>query len=162
MTPQRPVEFSPTDSQVEAFQQALQEHGLPFLPQLLRHGYQLAAGERQTVRQSHQEQGFHFAQEVFSGPRKWRPDGVVIADDMMTHGALIALDKLKVRAGTDLKIATHANRGSMVLLGREDDLTLIEIDPAEIVQAMFDMLETLMAGRKPRRTNVCIEPHVAG
>ena len=68
---------------------------------------------------------------------------------MMARGALVALSKLGLRPGTDIKIATHLNKGSTALHGYEGDLTIVEIDPAEIVAALFSMLETLMNGEKP-------------
>jgi hypothetical protein len=34
-------------------------------------------------------------------------------------------------------------------MGHEDNLTLVEIDPSEVVQAIFSMLETLMNGELP-------------
>jgi hypothetical protein len=48
-----------------------------------------------------------------------------------------------------------------VLAGHEAEITLIEIDPAEIVQAMFDTLETLMEGRKPASNVLSVKPHLA-
>ena len=73
-------------------------------------------------------------------------DGVVINDDMMTIGALAAAKKLGLEVGTELKIATHANKGSSALREFEASLTLLEVDPNEFVEAMFGMLECLMAG----------------
>jgi DNA-binding LacI/PurR family transcriptional regulator len=161
MAPRRPFSSaSDPDKEFEAFQETLQECGLPLLPGFYRHGREFSAGAEQPVMQSHQEQGYSIALDVFGASGKPRPDGIVIADDMMTHGALLALGKMGLRGGREVQIATHANRGSMVLLGREDELTLIEMDPAEVVQAMFNMLETLMAGRKPRARSVVIAPRI--
>lgn len=71
-------------------------------------------------------------------------DGVVIDDDMTTLGALAAATTLGVVVGSDLKIATHANKGSLTLIEHEPVLTLMEIDPDELVEAMFRELERLM------------------
>ena len=66
-----------------------------------------------------------------------------------------------VRIGDDLRIATHLNKGSSALRGYEQELTLLEIDLQELIEAMFDMLETLMAGGTPAREMVMIKPKPA-
>ena len=93
-----------------------------------------------------QEQGFALSHKVF-GPAspEEQPNGIVLSNDLLAHGALTALVKLGVRPGRDVQIATHANVGSPVLLGHEDIL-LIENDPEELAAAMFNLLEGLMSG----------------
>jgi len=110
--------------------------------------------------ESHQEQGYRIALEVFGGPRKLWPDGLVFTDDMMTHGALLALQKLGVRVGRDVKVATHANTGSLVMRGHDEEVCLLEVNPAELVQTMFDQLETLMDGQVPTQSKVLIAPRL--
>ena len=86
-----------------------------------------------------------------------RVDGVIITDDVMTQGALIALQKLNVPVGHGkgkLNIVSHSNAGSTTLMGREEVLTLVETDPRDVVQAMFDQLEIVMAGQKPAQTRI--------
>ncbi|MDQ3814043.1 MAG: GntR family transcriptional regulator [Armatimonadota bacterium] len=147
--------------ELDAFRQELKKHGLPFnLEWVWEHKNltdTLPAHEAETK----QEQGYRAANAVFgsAGPKqKDAPDGLVIMDDMMTRGALVAFQKLRLHPGSDIKIATHTNRGSAVLHGYESDLIFIEVDPAEIVQAMFSMLETLMEGRTPPEPTVSIRP----
>lgn len=89
------------------------------------------------------EQGIRLAHETFSAPRSAWPDGLVITDDMMARGALLALRQLGVRVGRDVQLAVHTNRNSPVLLG-EDDLIQIEIDPAELVETMWHHLNQLL------------------
>jgi DNA-binding LacI/PurR family transcriptional regulator len=79
---------------------------------------------------------------------------------MMTRGALVALSKMGLRAGADIKVATHTNKGSTALHGYEEELTFIEIDPAQIVAALFSMLEMLMHGEAPPKPVVCIRPQL--
>lgn len=79
---------------------------------------------------------------------------------MMTHGALLASQKLGVRVGSDVKVASHANVGSPTLLGHEEDLTLLEVNSSELVQAMFAQLESLMDGQVPTQSNVLIAPRL--
>lgn len=155
--PRRPLAnpAGPT-SESDAFADTLQTHGLAFDRKLVRYGADHLGDTDAVTTESVQEQGYRIATEVFSSPRKALPDGIVINDDLMTRGALIALAKLGVKAGRDVKIATHANCGSTVLMGHEEELTLVEIDPSQVVQAIFAMLETLMNGEVPPQNYVPI------
>lgn len=87
-----------------------------------------------------------------------RLDGLVIEDDMMTHGALAAAKKMGLQVGAEIKIATHANKGSPVLCEHEDVLTLLEVDPGEVAEAMFEMLERLMARSNRVEKAILIRP----
>lgn len=88
------------------------------------------------------------------------PDGLVSSDDTMTRGALMALREVGGEAGRRLKIASHANKGSPILKPYEEQLTLIEFDPEEIVKTAFDMLLLLMDGKQPPQPVVTIQPQV--
>ncbi len=74
------------------------------------------------------------------------PDGLIITDDVIASGVCSYLSKHYV-IGRDIKIACHANKGSPVLDPWQDVLIRCEIDPAEIAEVMFSMLETLMDGK---------------
>ena len=148
-------------AELDAFRKALKKESLPFEAACVWEN------ENMVIEpvvphppMTNQEQGFRAASEVFgsTASKGERPDGIVILDDMMTRGAVVALGQLGVRPGQNLKIATHTNRGSTVLMGYEENLTLMEIDPDEIVQASFAMLETLMAGSTPPEPTVSIKP----
>jgi DNA-binding LacI/PurR family transcriptional regulator len=76
---------------------------------------------------------------------------VVILDDGLAVGAVIAAERMGLNLMRDVQIATHANKGSPRLRGHEDKLLLLEVDPDEVVAAMFDMLEPQMQGGKPGR-----------
>jgi Transcriptional regulators len=144
-----------------AFADELARHGLPFDPSLVRENLHLQQPGRYHT-ETHQEQGYRTALEVFgpkTDPSQW-PDGIVSSDDMMTQGALTALGRAGIRVGKDVRIATHANAGSPALLGWEDSLTLLEVDPAEIVQKMFDTLESLMEGETPPERIMEVLPRV--
>ena len=129
--------------------EALRAHGLDFEPQLYRNNRHLLRFDGDETTLTGKEQGFALAREVFGAPRDTWPDGLVINDDMMTRGALAALAALGVRPGRDVAIVSHANTGSDVLLGHEDELTRIEYDPIELVDRIFAVLEPLMAGGTP-------------
>ena len=111
---------------------------------------------------TNQEQGFRAAHEVFSDKkhRENAPDGLVILDDMMARGAIVTLQQLNLQPGRDIKIITHLNKNSQVLAPFIDNVSRMEIDPAEIVGALFSQLETLMNGDKPKETIVAIKPHL--
>jgi DNA-binding LacI/PurR family transcriptional regulator len=123
------------------WRKALQEHGLEIHEELSQNLAHLDC-----VGYSHQEQGFNLAHDIFSAPRSTWPDGILCYDDLMTHGLLLALEKMDMRVGQDVHIVSHANRNSPVLMGREHQITRLEYDPAEIVRMMFDILETVMDG----------------
>ena len=91
---------------------------------------------------SAREAGWQLAQNVFAAANRanW-PDGVLIDNDILTRGALVALRKAGVSLGDDLTIVSHANRDTDVLADYEDDLIRLEYDPTEIVAQMFAIME---------------------
>ena len=103
------------------------------------------------------ERGARAFQSLFGGGPV-TPDGLIIADDMLTRGILVAARTAGVEVGRDVRIASHANKGSPVLEEWADRLTRIEVDPDEIVEAMFDLLEAFMAGRSKGATCISIKP----
>jgi DNA-binding LacI/PurR family transcriptional regulator len=105
-----------------------------------------------------QERGRIAFQEILGAQSV--PDGLIIGDDMYTRGALAAADNMGVHVGRDLKIATHANKGSPVLTRFESALMRVEVDPDEIVSAMFGMLESLMESRTVSRTTIMVQPRL--
>ena len=138
---ERPVKLRYARECDAQWREVMHNHGLEIHEELIRN-----LGYLDCVGHSHQEQGFHLASEIFSAPRPTWPDGILSGDDMMTHGMLLAAEKMGVRIGKDIQVVSHANRNSNVLMGREHLLTRIEFDPAEIVGTMFDILETVMDG----------------
>ncbi len=139
---------------VQIFRQLLQEHKKTLYPDLIRTPHLLPS---QTML-SLQEQGYLLAREVFEGPARARPDGLVIGNDLMTDGALVAFDELGIHIGRDLQVVTHANVGSPMLFGRTRQMTVIDHDPALIAQAMFSTLDALMAGQQLEKPHVRIAP----
>jgi|GEM_PF-651699 Transcriptional regulators len=142
-------DFEMARRNTEVFASALAEHGIPFVPELVDHNLHLwQNGEWRTL-VSLQEQGYQMAYRAFREDASVKPDGIISTNDVMTHGALIALRELGIRVGRDIPVVSHANVGSPALLGDEKDLILVEVDPREIVQAMFEILEALMDGQTP-------------
>jgi DNA-binding LacI/PurR family transcriptional regulator len=143
------LEYIVHPEEIGAFTEALHERGLPLIPRQVRQTLHLLTGQEPKTTLTHQEQGYLLATEVFTAPEadKERPDGIVFTDDMMTWGAITALNRLAVRVGTDVQIATHSNKGSHVLFGYEDVITEIQVDPEEIARAMFRLLDEALDGK---------------
>ena len=148
------------DKQRDIFRRVLNENGLPNLSAELRYdAEQISRAAAGLPTQSRQEQGFQLAQATFDGAEP-PPDGILCHDDTMTFGALAHLRKQGIEVGRDVKIATHANAGSTILMGYEDQLTRLEYDPAELVEIMFRLLENWMRGEKPDRNIYYLPPRV--
>jgi len=146
--------IKPSSHTIE-FEKLLIEKGLSFNPSFVWDAKNIGGLELLT----YQEQGHAAALRFFDSNAPARPDGIVIVDDMMTRGALIAMQKLGVSLTQDVKIASHTNRGSSVLQGY-DELLLLEINPADIVKAMFEMLNTLMDGEVPSHPTALIKANL--
>ncbi len=158
IVPERPTVWDTVaTAETSEMRATLAANGLALDDALVWAGRRHAAFDRPG---SFREQGYRAATTVFSQPRDAWPDGVVINDDMMAQGALTALQRLGVRPGIDVRIASHANAGSSVLLGFEDTLTIVEMNPPLVVATMFEMLDTLMSGRQPKPRCVWIPPRV--
>lgn len=138
----------------QVFRHALTARGLEF------HNNWLRPQARETAAPASFEQALQWVHDVFGSPRKSWPDGLLITNDILTRDVMPALQKLDIVPNRDIAIASHANTDSPVLRPYEDDLTLIEYDSAEIVQAMFDQLETLLRGESVTKSNITIKPKV--
>lgn len=116
---------------------------------------------------TNEERGYNMLRNKLgaSNPAKAKirvPDGLVVTDDMVTRGLLIALERdygLKVAA--DIQIATHSNRNSTALFGYESSLELLETDPAQFVDALFQMIESQIAGTEVKHCAL-IKPRIIG
>lgn len=131
----------PWDKDVRWFEDGLREHGFTLHPEWVK-----KRGADPADYRSGQEFGARAIRSLYAGGGE-KPDGLLILDDMVARGVLDTADDLKIPLGTEIKVATHANKGSAVLKGDEDRLTLLEVDPSEIAQKMLELLERLMAGR---------------
>lgn len=162
IAPHRHVVPDPNSSFVALYKEILIANGRSFDPDLVWDNQQLIPEGGGIHTLSHQEQGYHAAMEAFgphTDPSDW-PDGIFSADDMATQGLLTALQRLGIQVGEEIKIATHANAGSPALLGWEDRLTRLEIDPTEIVGGMFDTVEELLHGKEPSVGYKAVQPRL--
>lgn len=127
-------------------------------------GYGLQSGPASygSPEKSQGEQGFELASACFSQPRAQWPDGVLIGDDVLAHGALMAMRQMNVRVGADVRVVSHANKGSAVLMGHDEPMTLLEMDPNELIETAFRLLEALLRGETIASAGafVFVEPHV--
>lgn len=143
--------------QSTVFSQTLTQLGLPECVEWKWEQSDAETKRSAPIHCTHEEQGYWALMKLLNADRH-ALDGVVINDDMMTRGAVAAAQKLGLALGSDLKIATHANKGSLSLRDHEPSLTLLEFDPDEIVSAMFGMLERLMSGIEISLPSLLLSP----
>lgn len=88
-------------------------------------------------------------------------DGLVITDDVLARGVLIGLMRsgITIGRGGDLEVASHVNKGSSMLVGFQQDLIALEIDPADIARKMLGLLDDQLAGAKGGRVEL-VSPRV--
>ncbi|MDL5053382.1 GntR family transcriptional regulator [Oscillatoria laete-virens NRMC-F 0139] len=85
------------------------------------------------IRRTHQETGaevFRLMLERFT-PEEY-PDGIVVTDDMTTRGIMPLLGDYQLWPGKNIHIASLVNKGSPTLMGFEDNMVRMEIDPFEM------------------------------
>jgi GntR family transcriptional regulator of arabinose operon len=115
------------------FKQSLQEHGVPFHEEWISVGlHPSAAGA-----------GWEEFREIWTA-RAEKPDGLIVADDVLFRDASTAILDAGVRVPEQLMVITHANKGSGILC--PFPVARMEIDPDEYAEAMGQMLIGLMKG----------------
>lgn len=135
------------DPRREILESTLRKRGLEPEPELIRIA---PRGDAPVVVESFQQQGYRVVKDVFERDGL-RPDGVIITDDNMTRGALLAMARLGIQPGRDVLLATHANKGTGVLLD-DEQVIRVEFDPAEMIRTLFSLLDVVMAGQEPENT----------
>ena len=146
-TPVCDRDASHTAALTAVFQDALAAHGLPYLPGLAS-PFGTGSETEPVWPHSFTEQGFA-AMTRLGATEDPGPDGIVSVDDMLTQGLLMAQAANPFAGQQAIRVATQANHGSPTLLGWQKALTRIEFDPADIIAAMFDALESLLRGEEP-------------
>ena len=150
----------PYEADRRAYRETLERLGLEFRPEWI--GEEHMPGWPAQIPESFgrwDEHGRRVIERLYADsiPASERPDGLVITDDVMTQGALTAIREMGLRVGHDIRIATYANKGAPVIAMCEEPMTLLQVDAAEIVEAMFAMLEHLMDGGEPPEHAVLIK-----
>jgi LacI family transcriptional regulator len=67
-----------------------------------------------------------------------KPDGLIVADDMLCLGAVEAIRELGIRVPAQLRVVSHGNKGSGVRY--PFPVSVLECDPAEYAQAMVKLM----------------------
>ena len=149
------------------FRDALATRGLPHEPNYWWRANQKEAQWHSGVlsekspaeKNSLQEQGYLAVREVLGNLERDRwPDGLVLTNDVFARGVLVGLQHLGVRIGEEIHVVSHANAGSTLLLGYEDQISRLEFDPAVISGQLFSLLEALMSGQQPDQSIRWINP----
>jgi len=87
--------------------------------------------------------GYELFMQLWDKPD--RPDGVMVADDILCHGVLRAILERQVNLPRDLCLVTHANRGFGFPYPRP--VTRVEYDLEEWAKKAVRMLEALIKGQ---------------
>ena len=95
---------------------------------------------------SQQETGYREALALFRQPPALWPDGIHSSDDIRTLGLLGAMQECGIPLDGPVRISSHANLGSPALLGWEESLICLCVDPERIVATLFDALEDAIDG----------------
>jgi DNA-binding LacI/PurR family transcriptional regulator len=139
-----------------SFEKAAKKHKLTICPDCVIH----PQGESDPPFDQHEPIGYEWMKQVVQqcGGVKNLPDGIIISDDILARGACLYMKDAGIRIGVDLQVVSHANKGSLVLEYWQDSLILAEIDPKDVVEAMFKQLETLMAGEPLKKDVIKVKP----
>lgn len=101
--------------------------------------------------------GWEEIREIWTAHPELKPDGLIIADDMLFRDAMIAFDELGIRPGDNVDIVAHATSG----LGFPDrwPMILVITDAEKIASSLVDLLEEWMENGKPEHPrHICVEP----
>ena len=115
------------------FKQSLQQHGVPVHEEWISVGLHPSAPGA----------GWEEFREIWTA-RAEKPDGLIVADDVLFRDAAAAILDVGVRVPEQLMVITHANKGSGMLC--PFPVARMEIDPDEYAEAMGQMLIGLMKG----------------
>jgi DNA-binding LacI/PurR family transcriptional regulator len=111
----------------------------------------LSTGPEGEPPQTFWEQGYQTALAVFGegSDRALHPDGIVSVSELFSQGAIIGMQRVGVRVGVDVQVASHANRESPILRPWRDEITLLEVDPPVLARMMLTTLEAVISGEEP-------------
>lgn len=134
---------------IAAFERQVDKAGAKTQPQWIHH-LRLDPDERCTPwARSYDELG-HACAKAFLDAQESMPDGLVIDDEMLARGALLTLVRRGVDVGRRLRVCTHQTLGNPALAELEDLVHRMVIDPADIGNTMFNMLNQVIDGQPPR------------
>ena len=134
---------------IAPYREALAERGLVFDPALIRDSRVPLSGAAGPPPATFWEQGYQTALSVFGqeDTNSLTPDGIVSPSELFTQGIIVGLQRLGVSLGTDIHLASHANESSPILQPWADEITILEVSPAQLARTMLEMLEVQMTKR---------------
>ncbi len=97
------------------------------------------------------EQGYWSAVAAY-GPdsnKVDRPDGVIILEDMFALGFLMGLQAMGLQVGRDVKVASHVNVESPILLAWQRQIVSLKFSVVNIASVMHVAMEALRLGTEP-------------
>ncbi len=139
-----PAELMFAEHRLRGVQNALQRHGYPLEPDLMRRADLTQRG------------GLRAAQELLALPR--RPDAIVACNDLMAFGAMSAAQKLGLVVGQDIAVtgfddtpwAEHSH----------PPLTTVHQPIYEIGAMVCDMLIRILQGQTLEQQQILMEPRL--
>jgi DNA-binding LacI/PurR family transcriptional regulator len=106
------------------------------------------------IQPGHPGQGWEAFRAIWSAKRKTRPDGLVVADDLVFNDACIAISNMGIKVPDELMIVTHSNRYSGLVA--PFPVARMENDPALSAEYAWQMLSTLMKGQEPKQKMILV------
>lgn len=76
------------------------------------------------------------------------PDGILVTDDMILRGILPLLGGYGLKPSENIHVAALTNKGSPILMGYEQHMIRLEVDPAQVSALMLELLQEQFDGRK--------------
>lgn len=145
-----------------AYKNALSRCGLKLRNDLV---FQAGASPADSVNYpqvSNEQTGFQAAEFFLNGTDQGHLpfDGFICTDDRATSGFLSKLSQMGITPGQDIIIATHVNRAMPVLMGYEDKLIRIEINPEALMHKAFEVLRKLIAGQRDIPKLILVESQI--
>jgi DNA-binding transcriptional regulator YhcF (GntR family) len=109
---------------------------------------------RHDLASDHEGAGWEDLREIWnSGAEK--PDGLVVADDMMLDDVARAAAELSIAIPSDLRIVSHVNRGAVYAAPFPVDR--LELDPVEFGQTLGKLLLQRLRGETPKESMVLLK-----
>ncbi|GCE22135.1 substrate-binding domain-containing protein [Dictyobacter kobayashii] len=72
----------------------------------------------------------------------------------------MAFEELGIHIGKDVQLVSLSNADSPILFGRTRNMTLLEMNSADLIRSMFTLLESLMNGEQPHEDSIYIQPRL--
>jgi DNA-binding LacI/PurR family transcriptional regulator len=136
------LSFAPGAGEV-ALKNALAECGLDYRAEWVRHDlHPMLSGA-----------GWDEFREIWMARRE-KPDGLVVADDVLFDEARIAIQEMGVRVPEQLRIVTHANKGAVRRY--PFPVTEIQLDPEQYAEALGGMLLKRLSGEAVEPSTVTL------